>query len=56
VTKDYEEDGDPMPFYPKPKSFEEWWNNYYPQEYGHNTEFRNIVERHARKAFEEGKK
>lgn len=35
--------------------FFSWWNRYYPQEYGHNAEFRNIVERHARAAFEAGK-
>lgn len=36
-------------------SFEAWWNRYYPQEYGHNAEFRDIVERHAKRAFEAGK-
>ena len=35
--------------------FDQWWNKYYPQEYGHNSEFRDIVERHARRAFEAGR-
>lgn len=36
-------------------TFDQWWNKYYPQEYGHNSEFRDIVERHARRAFEAGR-
>jgi hypothetical protein len=36
--------------------FDPWWNKYYPQEYGHNSEFRDIVTRHARRAFEQGKR
>jgi hypothetical protein len=38
------------------QTFCSWWNSYYPQEYGHNAEFRNIVERHAEAAYLAGKK
>ena len=36
-------------------AFDPWWNKYYPQEYGYNAEFRDIVTKHARRAWEEGK-
>jgi hypothetical protein len=38
------------------QTFCSWWNEYYPQEYGHNAEFRKIVERHAEAAYVAGKR
>lgn len=59
VTAD--NDGKPNGMHPKyfgtleSQSFENWFAKYYPQEYGYNSEFRNIVMKHAERAYQAGK-